>query len=119
MFTDDEALILAHKIADDWNSKELNDFLDYFTDDVEIVSTNISRFIIESNGKLNGKNTLKNYWEFMRVKFPYFKYKLHQVNHEGNNLILKFHNSIDDTYSIGTLFFNDERKIYKMKTSYV
>ena len=60
-----------------------------------------------------------NDWEYMIDKFPYFEYKLHEVNYEENRLILTFYNSIQQAYSIGVLSFNDEMKVYKMVTSYV
>ncbi len=119
MFTKETAEKLAYQLESDWNSQELNDFLDYFTEDVEIVSSNILRFVNDSNGSISGKNTLKNYWEFAREKFPYFKYKLHKVNFNGNELILTFYNSIDNTYSYGNLTFNEDMKIAKMMASYV
>ncbi len=119
MFTHESATQLAYQIEHDWNTTDLNDFLDYFTEDIEIISTNIQRFISESGGKLNGKASLKAYWEYAREKFPYFKYKLAEVNFQDNKLILKFINDIDQTYSLGMLFFNDQMKIYKMQISYV
>jgi hypothetical protein len=119
MFNQESAEKFAYQLESDWNSQEINDFLNYFTEDVEIVSSNILRFVNESNGTISGKETLRKYWEFAREKFPYFKYKLSEINFKGNVLILKFYNSIDDSYSYGNLTINDDMVITKMVVSYV
>ena len=119
MFTTESANKLAYQLVEDWNSKELDAFLDYFTDDVELISTNVQRFVNETNGQINGKETLRNYWIYTKDKFPYFKYKLNHVDFDDNKLILRFHNSIDNSFSNGIISFNSEIKIYKMLISYV
>lgn len=113
------AELFARQIVTDWNSMVLEEFLQYFTEDVEIISNNIKAFISESNGRLQGKKTLKLYWEYTREKFPYFKYKLFDVNFEDYKLILRFMNDTDQVTSMGILYFNQEMKIYKMTVSYV
>ncbi len=119
MFTKESADVLTNKLVTDWNSENISDFLKYFSEDVVLISSNIQRFIHESNGHINGKQTLKTYWEFAREKFPYFEYKLHEVAFEENRLILKFYNPIDNSYSNGILTFNTDMKICKMVVSYV
>ena len=119
MFTQESAERITVQLVKDWNSQEINDFLNYFDDDVELISSNIQRLVKESNGHINGKETLRTYWEFARQKFPYFEYKLHEVSFDENKLILKFYNAIDDSYSNGILTFSNDMKIKKMVVSYV
>ena len=119
MFTQESATEFARQLEEDWNSMEIGDFLSYFTDDVEFVSSNLQRFITESNGHLSSKKTLQKYWEYMRTHFPYFKYKLYETKQEGNCLHLTFFNSGENSYSRGQLWFNDQMKINKIVVSYV
>jgi hypothetical protein len=119
MFTKESSRQIGYKLAEDWNTKSIYDFAEYFTEDVEIISTNVQRFISESNGHLNGKKALINYWEYVIDKFPYHQYKIDQIEFEDNTIILRFFNANDNAFSYGKLYFNEEMKIYKMETSYV
>jgi len=119
MFTQESAEKFARQLESDWELMEMQDFLPYFTDDVEYMSSNLQRFISESNGRLTGKKTLQNFWEYMRTKFPYSSYKLHEINPQGNCLHLTFFNATENSYSRGQLWFNEDLKIYKVIVSYV
>jgi len=119
MFTQDSAEKLARQLESDWNSKELNDFLDYFTMDIEIISSNVQRAMSETGGHLYGKESLEKYWKTTRSKFPYYKYSLHDIEFDDNKLMMRFYNASDESYSNSILFFNEEMKIYKMVISFV
>lgn len=119
MFTKESAERLANEMIEKWNQKDLDTFLSYFTDDVQLISTNIQRFIHESNGIIVGKQTLRNYWEYTIEKFPYYEYQLKETSFEENRLMLKFYNSIINSQSIEILSFNPNWKVYKMVESYV
>lgn len=119
MFTVEIAHSFASRMVEDWNKNDLECILKYFTNDIVFTSSNIQRFIPDSNGSLIGKETLKNYWIFIKEKFPYFNYQLHHVDYEANKLILQFYNPLTQTYSNGILFLNEEWMIYRMVVSYV
>jgi hypothetical protein len=119
MFTQESAIRLARQLDYNASHFSLEQYLNYFTEDVMFISSNVQRLISESKGYVQGKITFKNYLEYSRKVFPYDKFKLQKVEHESNILTLHFYNESTKSFSHGRLFFNKEMKVYKATESYV
>ncbi|WP_343558525.1 nuclear transport factor 2 family protein [Sphingobacterium sp.] len=100
-----------------WNSHNLENILNHYTDDIEIITPMIKMALGSGNGNLKGKTAVSEYWKKALDKLPDLHFELYEIT-AGVGCISLFYQSVMNKKAIETMFYNDEGKIYKMIACY-
>jgi hypothetical protein len=119
MLTQEQAERIGHHWIELWNEHSVPEYMTQYREDVVLVSSIALRLFPESNGRLQDKALLQQYWETVRVKFPNFRFTLERIAHFENK-VLVFYTTFDGTTkAIAILTVDDDGMIYKVEVSYV
>ena len=69
----------AHEWIAAWNSHDLERVLTHYTDDFQMTSPLIAQWLGIPDGKLQGKDAIRNYWAQGLAKMPQLEFKLIDV----------------------------------------
>ena len=69
----------AHEWIAAWNSHDLERVLAHYTDDFQMTSPLIAQWLGIPDGKLQGKDAIRNYWAQGLAKMPQLEFKLIDV----------------------------------------
>ena len=69
----------AHEWIAAWNSHDLERVLAHYTDDFQMTSPLIAQWLGIPDGRLQGKDAIRNYWAQGLAKMPQLEFKLVDV----------------------------------------
>lgn len=100
-----------------WNSHNLEDILNHYSDDIEITTPMIKMALGIDNGSLKGKKEVADYWQKALVKLPDLHFELIDVTECVNSVAL-YYKSVMNKMAIEVMFFNEAGKVNKMYAHY-
>lgn len=129
-WTDDSALLqeysentfyeIAEHWVEAWNNSSLETFIDLHSNDVELISSLALRLFPESNGRIQGKKTLYDYWGIVRERLPKIHFKIDRMMMSDLKVVLYLSTENNPTKAIARMTIDpDNLLIRKMEVSYL
>ena len=129
-WTDDSALLqeysentfyeIAEHWVEAWNNSSLESFIDLHSNDVELISSLALRLFPESNGRIQGKKTLYDYWGIVRERLPKIHFKIDRMMMSDLKVVLYLSTENNPTKAIARMTIDpDNLLIRKMEVSYL
>lgn len=112
-----DAKKFANTWIESWNSHDLNDILNHYSDDIEITTPMIKLAAGINSGSLKGKENVKEYWRKALERIPDLYFELYEVT-SGVNSVALFYKSVMNKKAIEVMFFNEQGKVNKMNAFY-
>jgi len=100
-----------------WNTRNLDDILTHYTDDVEITTPMIKIALGIDHGTLKGKENVADYWHKALQKLPDLHFELLDVT-AGVNSVALYYKSVLNKKSIEVMFFDEQGKVNKIIAHY-
>lgn len=111
------AQAFAQKWIESWNSHNLENILNHYSEDIEITTPMIKMVGGINSGTLKGKESVSEYWKKALNKIPDLHFELIEVT-EGVDSIALFYKSVMNKNAIEVMFFNKNGKVNKMIAYY-
>lgn len=111
--------LIVEQFVQYWNNPTSTDYPAFYDEDVVLVSSLINRTLLDSNGRLFGKETVLNYWDAIRKKYPSFKINLLNYYSSNNEIIIHCSMPPLSDKVLGLISLNRSNKIVSMKLSHV
>ena len=90
--TDAEAQQFAHDWIAAWNSHDLEAILSHYADDVSLTSPVAAKLLNRADGKMAGKQALRDYFTRGLAAYPNLKFELLDVLHGMSSIVLYYIN---------------------------
>src|SRR4051794_10784580 len=110
--TRDWAWKFAKDWVESWNAHDLGRVLVHYTDDFEMSSPYIIKFVNEPSGTLKGKLQIRDYWLKALERIPNLKFELVEVFFSANSIAIYYEAALSKR-AVEVVFFNSEGKVYK------
>ncbi len=107
----------AQEWIQSWNSHNLEEILNHYSEDIEITTPMIKLAGDIDNGTLKGKEVVADYWKKALIKIRDLKFKLIDITESVNSIAL-YYESVMNKKAIEVMFFNEKGKINKMIAHY-
>ncbi|GET34164.1 hypothetical protein PbJCM13498_30270 [Prolixibacter bellariivorans] len=107
----------AKEWIDSWNSHNLDDILNHYSNDIEITTPMIKLAGGINSGTLKGKESVADYWKKALEKIPDLHFELIDVT-VGVDSVALYYKSVMDKKAVEVMFFNEKGKVYKMIAHY-
>jgi ketosteroid isomerase-like protein len=104
------ALAFAADWIESWNTHDMNRILSHYTDDFEISSPLIVERLNKPEGKLKGKNAVRDYWLPSLSLEPPLRFELIDVL-IGIGEITLYYRNVGRRVVAETMFINDSGKV--------
>lgn len=117
MLTKATAYQFAHEWIEAWNSHDLNGVLEHYTDDFEMSTPFIAKFMNELSGTLYGKEAVKAYWQQALQKIPDLHFELIEVLYSVDSLCI-YYNSVLGLRAVEWFLFDSNGKVKKAIAHY-
>ena len=104
------ALAFAEDWIESWNSHDINRILSHYTDDFEMSSPLIIQRLNKPDGKLVGKNAVRDYWHASLSQEPPLCFELIDV-FSGIGEMTLYYRNVGRRVVAETLFINDSGKV--------
>ncbi|HNM26601.1 MAG TPA: nuclear transport factor 2 family protein [Saprospiraceae bacterium] len=111
------ARTFAQAWINSWNSHDLADILDHYSDDIEVTTPMIKMALGIETGSLKGKAAVGEYWRKALEKLPDLHFELLDVT-EGVDSVALYYKSVMNKKTIEVMFFNAEGKVNRMFAHY-
>jgi len=118
MITKEFSHHFAQHWIDAWNSHKMDQILSHYTDDFEMSSPYIVTLMNEASGTLKGKEKISDYWTIALTRFPDLEFRLREVFHSTDSIILYYHSVHRGTDSAEYFLFNEDGKVVKSAGHY-
>lgn len=116
----EEAEQIAHRWIREWNTGNLDSFMQLHDEDVELISSLALRMFPESHGKIVDKKLLRSYWEIVQERMPELQFAVDKVCLFENKIVLYYSTPEQSHKAIAILTINNENHlIRKVEVSYV
>ena len=119
MITQEKAVLIGERWLAMWNDCSVDEYLTQYRQDAVLISSVALRLFPDSNGKVAEKETLREYWEFVRMKFPNLKFVMDKVSVAENKIIVFYSTHDKLSKAIATLAMDESGLIYKMEVCYI
>jgi SnoaL-like domain len=100
-----------------WNSHDLDDILNHYSDDVEITSPMIRLAAGMNAESLKGKRFVAEYWEKALKKIPDLRFELIDTA-VGINSVALYYRSVMNKKTVEVMFFDQDGKVNKVFAHY-
>lgn len=117
MLTREQAEQFASDWIESWNAHDIDKILSHYTEDFTFYSPIIIKLIGEPTGKLQGKQTIKKYWESALAMAPNLKFVTQDVL-VGVQSVTIIYQGIRGL-SAEVFDFNEEGKVYRAAAHYL
>lgn len=118
MITPEFAQHFAEEWIAAWNSHNLDVVLSHYTDDFSIESPIAASVVPESEGKLQGKQAIKAYWQTALQRIPDLKFELMDVLVGVESITLYYGNTATGKKTAEVMQLNSEHKVVKVLAHY-
>ncbi len=95
--TREDSVKLAQRWIDAWNGGDLEQVLELYDDDTEMVSPVIVSLGINDGGRLRGKPKLRAYWSRALADHPDLRFTLLEVFSSPDSIIVRYSNERGNT----------------------
>jgi hypothetical protein len=102
-----------------WNEESLENYMEQYSEDIELVSNIAMRLFPDSNGRIKDKTVLQNYWSIERIKYPNFIFNMLDINIYDNKAIVYYEAKDKSMKAIAILTVNEQEKINRVEVSYM
>jgi ketosteroid isomerase-like protein len=113
--------IQAEKFAKEWiaswNSHDMDNIMQHYSEDVEINTPMIRLATGLDADSLKGKSSVREYWERALAKLTDLRFELIDVT-KGVNSIALYYKTVMNKTSVEVMFFNEEGKVNKIFAHY-
>ena len=92
MLTKTEALEFAEHWVAAWNSHNLEEIMTHYAENVELISPVAAQILKDPNGRVVGKDNLRNYFKQGLEAFPDLEFTLKDVMWGLNSIVLYYKN---------------------------
>ncbi|PWV56158.1 nuclear transport factor 2 family protein [Chitinophaga sp. S165] len=110
MISREQALQFADEWVAAWNTHNLDAVLEHYTEDFEMSSPFILQMGISPDGRLKGKENVRNYWEKALTKYPDLHFELHEVLSCMNTVII-YYTSVNGKKAAEFFTFGEDGKV--------
>src|SRR5262249_54728430 len=117
MFSKDQANEFAREWIDSWNSHNLENILDHYSEDIEITTPMIKLALGTDNGSLKGKQAVADYWGKALQKLPDLHFVLVDVT-AGVDSVALYYKSVMNKMGVEVMFFDENGKVNRMFAHY-
>lgn len=117
MISREHALQFADEWVAAWNAHDLDAVLAHYTEDFEMSSPFILQMGISPDGRLKGKENVRNYWEKAMVKYPDLHFDLHEVLSCMNTVII-YYTSVNGKKAAEFFVFDEDGKVFQAMGHY-
>ncbi len=107
----------ALKWIKSWNSHDLEDILNHYSEDIEITTPMIKLAGGINTETLKGKTAVAAYWKKALEKIPDLHFELLEITESVHSIAL-YYKSVMNKKSIEVMFFNEEGKVNKVIAHY-
>ena len=114
-----QATTIGEEFVNHWNNFSEEEHHLIYDENVELTCSLANRIITETCGKICGRETLIEYWQLIKNKYPNYKVILHHSSMHNNNLVIYCSIPPFSTNVCGLITFNSMNKITKVKLSHV
>ena len=112
-----DVLKFTNEWINSWNSHDLDDILDHYSEDVEITSPMI-KLATEINAEsLKGKVVVAEYWKKALERLPDLRFELIDIA-EGVNSVALYYRSVMNKKTVEVMFFDQDSKVNKVVAHY-
>jgi len=117
MITKESAERFAKAWITSWNSHNLENILEHYSDDIEITTPMIKLATGIDSGSLKGKHVVADYWNKALKKIPDLHFELLDITVCINSVAL-YYKSVMNKMAIEVMFFDEQGKVNKMFAHY-
>ncbi|WP_345952691.1 nuclear transport factor 2 family protein [Mucilaginibacter sp. PAMB04168] len=107
--TQQQANEFARQWIGAWNSHNIDQIMEHYADDVEFYSPMIIQLGFDSNGKINGKSLLQQYFQIGLTAYPSLSFQLHHVLCGINSLVIHYQ-SVNKKLASELMQLNEQSK---------
>ena len=112
MLSTQHAVAFAQNWINAWNSHDLDRILAYYTDDFEMTTPFMVKFMKHPTGTLKGKDTIRPYWEKAFQFIPNLQFQLIEVLASVDSISI-YYQAILGKRGVEVLFLDPNGRIYK------
>lgn len=117
MITKEFAVNFAMEWVAAWNAHDLSQILSHYSDDFEMTSPFIMKLTDDTEGKLQGKFTISDYWKKALDKIPDLHFELIDVFFSMNSICI-YYKSVRGLSAVEWLYFDHKGKVSKAIAHY-
>ena len=117
MNNNSDLLKFTNEWINSWNSHDLDDILNHYSDDVEITSPMITLAAGMNAETLRGKRRVAAYWEKALTKIPDLHFELIDAA-VGINSVALYSKSVLNRKTVEVMFFDQKGKVNKVFAHY-
>ena len=92
MLTKTEVTELAEDWVAAWNSHDLEKIMSHYDEDVELISPAAAQLLNDPNGRVIGKDALRNYFKKGLEAYPDLEFTLKDIMWGLNSIVLYYNN---------------------------
>ena len=118
MITEEFAKQFAHEWVSAWNAHDLKAVLLHYEENFTIETPMALKLIPDSQGILQGKEIIKDYWEIGLQHIPELHFEILDLLIGINSLTIYYINTATGRKSAENLFFNENRKVIRTFVMY-
>lgn len=105
--------MFAEEWVSSWNSHDINKILSHYSDDFIIESRIASKLVPASDGRVVGKEAVKEYWTIGLNRNKNLEFKILDLLFGINGLTIYYVNITTKLRAVGLMIFNEEGKVQK------
>jgi len=117
MLTKTEAFEFAEHWAAAWNSHDLDKIMSHYADDIELISPVAAQILNDPNGRVVGKDNLRNYFKKGLEAYPNLEFTLKDVLWGLNSIVLYYRNQ-KGTYTGEYMEISPTGKVSRVVANY-
>lgn len=117
MIVQNQAEIIAQKWIEDWNHHDLEAILSHYAEDIEFSSPFIIKLLGNANGKISGKNALKDYFAKGLAAYPDLKFEL-LATLKGVNSVVLYYRSVNNLLAAEFMEINADGLVSRVIAHY-
>jgi len=117
MLTKTEAFEFAEHWVAAWNSHNLENIMSHYADDIELISPVAAQILNNPNGRVVGKDNLRNYFKKGLEAYPNLEFTLKDVLWGLNSIVLYYRNQ-KGTYTGEYMEISQTGKVSRVVANY-
>lgn len=117
MFDQYYAETIANKWIENWNNHDLEAILSHYAEDIEFSSPFIVKLLGDENGKISGKNALRDYFAKGLVAYPDLKFEL-LTTLKGVDSVVLYYRSVNNLLAAEYMEINTDGLISRVVAHY-
>jgi ketosteroid isomerase-like protein len=103
----------AMDLVDSWNSHNLNNILNHYSDDFELVSPNVKAKLNINSGIIKGKENVRVWWERVLKNVPDLSFEFIDIAESLDSFVLIQKSSHNKKITVSNFFLNVNGQIIK------